>query len=94
MAENTTTELVNELKEKSQGFLGRHDDRIEAAIDKAAAFINDKTKGKYSDRIGTVAGRAKGTVDQLAGKGTDPEPDVEPPAPERSTDAPDGPTTT
>jgi catechol 2,3-dioxygenase-like lactoylglutathione lyase family enzyme len=81
-----TTELVNELKEKSQEFLGKHDDRIEAAIDKAASFINDKTKGKYSDRIGTVAGRAKGTVDQLAGR-AEPEPAPEP-------GDPDGPTTT
>ncbi len=94
-----TTELVNELKDKSKEFLGKHDDRIEAAIDKAAAFINDKTKGKYSDRIGNVAGRAKGTVDQLAGKAEQTE--AEASSPDESAqpgpvepDEPDEPTTT
>ena len=70
LAEKTTA-LVNELKDKSQEFLGKHDERIETAIDKAATYINDKTKGKYSDRIGTVAGKAKGTMDKVTGKGGD-----------------------
>ena len=62
------TELANELKDRSKGFLQKHDQRIEEAIEKAAGFVDEKTKGKYSERIGTVAGKAKGTVDKLAGK--------------------------
>jgi catechol 2,3-dioxygenase-like lactoylglutathione lyase family enzyme len=60
--------MATDLKDKSQDFLQKHDERIETAIDKAAGFVDDKTKGKYSERIGTVAGKAKGTVDKLAGR--------------------------
>jgi catechol 2,3-dioxygenase-like lactoylglutathione lyase family enzyme len=68
------SEFATELKDKSQDFLQKHDERIGAAIDKTAGFVDEKTKGKYSDRIGTVAGKAKGTVDKLAGKAEPGEP--------------------
>jgi catechol 2,3-dioxygenase-like lactoylglutathione lyase family enzyme len=79
------TELATDLKDKSKDFLQRHDERIEGAIDKAAGFVDEKTKGKYADRIGTVAGKAKGTVDKLAGKAT--ETGAEPPATDQGASA-------
>jgi catechol 2,3-dioxygenase-like lactoylglutathione lyase family enzyme len=84
------TELANELKDRSKGFLQKHDERIEEAIDKAAGFVDEKTKGKYSERIGTVAGKAKGTVDKLAGKADSAAPPEGEPAETASEPTPEG----
>jgi catechol 2,3-dioxygenase-like lactoylglutathione lyase family enzyme len=67
-ASERVSNFASDLKGKSQDFLQKHDERIESAIDKTAGFVDDKTKGKYSDRIGSAAGEAKAIVDKLAGK--------------------------
>lgn len=42
-----------------------HADQIEDGIDKGADLIDDKTKGKYSDKIDSAADKAKGAVKKL-----------------------------
>jgi antitoxin protein of toxin-antitoxin system len=46
-------------------------DKIEQGLDKAAKLADEKTKGKYSDKIQTGTGKAKGALDRLAHKESD-----------------------
>ncbi|MFJ4622927.1 antitoxin [Streptomyces sp. NPDC088812] len=65
--------LLNHLKAKLapakgkvSGLAHQHGDRIQHGIDKAAKVVDDRTKGKYSDRIHTGTDKAKGAMDRLA----------------------------
>ncbi|MEU5296302.1 antitoxin [Streptomyces umbrinus] len=65
-------EKVSDLAQQHGGKI----DKIEQGLDKAAKPADEKTKGKYSDKIqtGTGTGKAKGALDRLAhkeGDGTD-----------------------
>ncbi|MCX4904943.1 antitoxin [Streptomyces sp. NBC_00878] len=63
-------------KEKVSDFAQQHGekiDKIEQGLDKAAKLADEKTKGKYSDKIqtGTGKGKAKDALDRLAHKESD-----------------------
>jgi hypothetical protein len=58
-----------ELKEQAADFAATHNDKIDAGIDKAADFADDKTKGKYDDQIDSAADKAKDAADKLAEDG-------------------------
>ncbi|TCJ94237.1 antitoxin [Nocardia alba] len=67
--------LVDTLK----GLLGKgkvaveqNADKINEAVDKAGTFIDDKTKGKYTDKIEKGKDAAKKVVPPQAGPGTAP----------------------
>ncbi|MCF1594756.1 antitoxin [Streptomyces muensis] len=73
-------------KDKVSGLAQRHEGKIHHGLEKAAKVVDEKTKGKYSDRIHTGTGKAKGAMDRLAHKGDDkatgsstPPPDAPPP---------------
>ncbi|AVH56107.1 MULTISPECIES: antitoxin [Streptomyces] len=71
-------------KDKVSDFAQQHGDQIGQRLDKAAKVVDDKTKHKYSDKIQTGTGKAKGAVDRLAHKdsgGATPPPDAPPPPP-------------
>ncbi|MEU5753807.1 antitoxin [Streptomyces sp. NPDC047829] len=73
--------LLDNLKAKLEPAKGKvtdlaqqHGDKIDRGLDKVARTVDEKTKGKYSDRIQTGTGKAKGAMDRLAHKdayGTD-----------------------
>ncbi|GGM08988.1 hypothetical protein GCM10010129_61040 [Streptomyces fumigatiscleroticus] len=46
----------------------QHGGRIQQGLDKAAQVVDERTKGRYSDRIRTGTGKAKEAVDRLAHK--------------------------
>ncbi len=50
------------LLDKAKGLLGQHGDKVEGAIDKVADVVDEKTGGKYSDKIDKGAEAAKGLV--------------------------------
>ncbi|ANS68424.1 hypothetical protein SLINC_6200 [Streptomyces lincolnensis] len=63
---------LNPAKDKVSGLAQQHGDKIQHGLDKAAKVVDEKTKGKYSDKIQTGTGKAKGAMDRLAHKdGTD-----------------------
>ncbi|EGX61200.1 hypothetical protein SZN_03934 [Streptomyces zinciresistens K42] len=73
-------------KGKVSDFAQRHEDKVAQGLDKAAKVVDERTKGKYSDKIQTGTGKAKGAVDRLAHKGDGtasgsgtPPPDAPPP---------------
>ncbi|MBO4255887.1 antitoxin [Streptomyces griseorubiginosus] len=60
---------LSPAKDKVSGLAQQHGDKISHGLDKAAKVVDEKTKGKYSDRIRTGTGKAKGAMDRLAHKG-------------------------
>ncbi|MER5793868.1 antitoxin [Streptomyces sp. NPDC001980] len=55
-------------KDKASHFAQQHEDKVDKlqhGIDKAARVVDEKTKGKYSDKIQTRTGRAKGAMDRF-----------------------------
>ncbi|MFI9827153.1 antitoxin [Streptomyces sp. NPDC051913] len=59
---------LNPAKDKVSGLAQQHGDKIQHGLDKAAKVVDEKTKGKYSDKIQTGTGKAKGAMDRLAHK--------------------------
>lgn len=55
-------------KGKVSGLAQQHGDKVHHGLDKAAQVVDEKTKGKYSDRIQSGTGKAKGAMDRLAHK--------------------------
>ncbi|MFI2436387.1 antitoxin [Streptomyces sp. NPDC018693] len=55
-------------KDKVSGLAQQHGGKIQHGLDRAAKVVDDKTKGKYSDRIHTGTDRAKHAMDRLAHK--------------------------
>jgi hypothetical protein len=48
--------------DKAKQMLGQHEEKVEDAIDKVADVVDDKTGGKYSDKIDKGVDAAKGFV--------------------------------
>ncbi|WP_329333964.1 antitoxin [Streptomyces sp. NBC_00663] len=77
---------LNPAKDKVSGLAQQHGDKIQHGLDKAAKVVDEKTKGKYSDKIQTGTGKAKDAMDRLAHKddggtgGTTTPPSSPPPA--------------
>ncbi|MFF9086499.1 antitoxin [Streptomyces sp. NPDC014991] len=55
-------------KDKVSDLARQHGDKVQHGIDKAAKAVDERTKGKYSDRIQAGTGKAKGAMDRLAHK--------------------------
>nr|BFD82279.1 hypothetical protein StreXyl84_16800 [Streptomyces sp. Xyl84] len=67
-------------RDKVSDLAQRHGGSIEHGLDKAARMVDEKTKGKYSDKIHAGTGKAKEAVDRLAHR--------EGPGPHGTADAP------
>ncbi|GLP63423.1 MULTISPECIES: antitoxin [unclassified Streptomyces] len=63
---NNLKAKLNPAKDKVSGLAQQHGGRIQHGLDKAAKVVDEKTKGKYSDRIQTGTGKAKDAMDRLA----------------------------
>ncbi|MEV6395809.1 antitoxin [Streptomyces sp. NPDC051907] len=61
-------------KDKVSDLAQQHGAKIEHGLDRAARTVDEKTKGKYSGKIHSGAGKAKGALDRIAHKddGTPP----------------------
>jgi hypothetical protein len=78
---------LNPAKDRVSGLAQQHGGRITHGLDKAAKVVDEKTKGKYSNKIQTGTGKARNAMDRLAhkddtgaGSGTPAPPDSPPPA--------------
>jgi hypothetical protein len=56
------------FKDKAKDAVDQHGAKIARGIDKAASAADHKTKGKYSQHIGTGQQKAKEALDKLDGK--------------------------
>ncbi|OAH14697.1 antitoxin [Streptomyces jeddahensis] len=59
-------------REKVSDFAQQHEDKIDRGLDKAAKMVDDRTKGKYSEKIHTGTDKAKDALDRLAHRETGP----------------------
>ncbi|MEU4180497.1 antitoxin [Streptomyces sp. NPDC026589] len=55
-------------KDKVGDLAQQHGGKIEQGLDKAARTVDQKTKGKYSDKIDSGTRKAKEAVDKLGNK--------------------------
>ncbi|MFF8606386.1 antitoxin [Streptomyces sp. NPDC015346] len=58
-------------KEKVSDLAQQHGDKIDHGLEKAAKLVDEKTKGKYSDKIESGTGKAKNALDRIAHKDGD-----------------------
>ncbi|MFJ2112775.1 MULTISPECIES: antitoxin [unclassified Streptomyces] len=67
---------IGPAKEKVSDLAQQHEGKIQQGLDKAARTVDQKTKGKYSDKIDSGTGKAKDALGKLAHKddGTPPPP--------------------
>jgi hypothetical protein len=63
--------FLDKFKSKAKDAVDQHGDKISSGIDKAAKVVDDKTKGKYSDKIDSGTAKAKDALDKLDGKNDD-----------------------
>jgi uncharacterized protein YjbJ (UPF0337 family) len=54
-----------DFQKKAEQVIGEHDDQIESALEKVADFVDDKTGGKFSDKIEEAKDKAQGLVDKI-----------------------------
>ena len=60
--------FIDDAKKKLSRAVDKHGDKITGGIDKAAKFADEKTKGKYSDKIAKGTVKAKEGLEKLDGK--------------------------
>jgi DNA-binding protein H-NS len=59
------TDRLNELKTKAQETVAEHSDQLHDAVGKAAAAADQRTGGKYSERIQKAGAKADELVHAL-----------------------------
>jgi hypothetical protein len=57
--------IVGKVKE----FLGHHGDQVDKVVDKAGDMIDEKTGGKYADKVDKAQEQAKKTAAQWGEEG-------------------------
>ncbi|MFI0768746.1 antitoxin [Streptomyces sp. NPDC021218] len=57
---------AGQMKGKAGSLAQQHEARIERGLEKAAKTVDTRTKGKYSAKIETGRGKAKGALDRLS----------------------------
>lgn len=55
-------------KDKVADLAQQHGEKIDHGLDKAAKLVDEKTKGKYSDKIHSGTGKAKNAIDRMSHK--------------------------
>jgi len=58
--------LAKDATVKARSAVAERSDTIDGGIDKAAEFVDDKTKRKYTGKIETVQAKAHELVDKIA----------------------------
>jgi hypothetical protein len=56
------------LLDKAKGMLSGHEDKAKKGIDKAGDMADDKTGGKYADKVDMGQDKAKDGIDKLSGQ--------------------------
>ncbi|MDQ8703471.1 antitoxin [Streptomyces sp. LHD-70] len=66
---NKLKDKIAPAKEKAAGLAKEHGDKIDHGLDKVARTVDQRTKGKYSDKIQHGTGKAKEGLHRFADKG-------------------------
>ncbi|GLY72424.1 antitoxin [Actinoallomurus iriomotensis] len=57
------------IVDKVKAFLGQHGDQVDKVVDKAGDMIDEKTGGKYADKVDKAQEQAKKTATQWGEEG-------------------------
>jgi hypothetical protein len=60
-------DVASTAKEKVSTFVGEHEDQIHSSIEKTGEFVDEKTKGRFSEKIDKAQGAAKDAVKKIGG---------------------------
>lgn len=60
--------FLDDAKDKVSDLIHGHEDKVEDGIDKAGDLVDDKTGGKYEDKVDMAQDKAKDALDGLDGK--------------------------
>ncbi|PID96033.1 MAG: hypothetical protein CSA84_06655 [Actinomycetales bacterium] len=60
--------MFDEIKDKATDAVQDNSDKIAAGVEKAADVIDDKTGGKFTDKIDMAEEKVKGVVEDLGKK--------------------------
>ncbi|MGW4287294.1 antitoxin [Streptomyces sp. NPDC004673] len=63
---------IGPAKDKVTDLARQHGDKVQDGIDKAAHVVDERTKGKYTDKIHAGTDKAKEAVDRLGQEGRKP----------------------
>jgi len=63
--------FLDDAKDKLGAAVDQHGDKIGSGLDKAAGLIDDKTGGRFSDKIEAGTEKAKEALDAMDGKNDD-----------------------
>lgn len=77
---DTLKARIAPAKDKVSDFAQQHGGKIEHGLEKAARTVDQKTKGKYSDKIDAGTGKAKDALGRLTHKDDGSTPPPPPPA--------------
>lgn len=78
--------FLDRFKKKATEVVDDQGDTIGAGLDRASDFVDDKTGGKYDDKLDAGVEQAKDALDSLDGKNDDiPDEVAEPRAPTPTT---------
>lgn len=58
--------VLGRAKGRAGALAGRHGDKIDQVIDKGGSYLDQRTSGKYSDKIHKAGDSAKGAATRLA----------------------------
>ena len=58
--------IFDNLAAKAKGLAGKHHDQIDAGLEKAGGVADEKTGGKYSERIDQAVDSAQDAAQRLA----------------------------
>jgi uncharacterized protein YjbJ (UPF0337 family) len=61
-------DLARDVTGKAKTTVTENADKIDGGIDKAAEFVDEKTKGKYTDKIEKAQGAAHRAVEKIGGE--------------------------
>jgi hypothetical protein len=56
------------ILDKAKRLIGKNEEKLDNAVDKAAEVIDDKTGGKHSEKIEKAADKAHEVIDDLGEK--------------------------
>lgn len=77
---DSVKKAANAAREQAGELAGKHSDTIDRAIDKGGSMIDQRTHGKYSDKISKAQGAARNAADKVAAE-SGPASDAEAPGP-------------
>jgi hypothetical protein len=54
---------MSEFMDKAKQFAAEHDEQVDQGVEKAGDMVDERTEGKYADKVDMAQDRAKDSLD-------------------------------